>query len=270
VKYKRIRATANPGGPGHEWVREFFGIDRFPSGRVILTPEDGSNMQRMFIPSRVQDNKILLASDPDYVARLRSLGSPELVRAWLEGDWSVVQGAYFPEFRPATHVIRPFEIPASWTRILGMDWGSAAPFAVYWGAISDGSVLPNGEVYPRGAIVVYREWYGAKGANVGIRMTAEAVAEGILERTPDKERRDDFVLDPAAFAQTSGPSIAERMMTAGEFAIRRDAPGGGIGPTAQLLRELLARIVLVGVVKSGRKELLVLAPESACQCKLKP
>lgn len=102
-----------------------------------------------------------------------------------------------------------------------MDWGSAAPFAVYWGAISDGQPLPDGRVYPRGSMVVYREWYGAKGANVGIRMTAEAVAEGIVERTPDKERRDDFVIDPAAFAQTSGPSIAERMMSAGNLTCRR-------------------------------------------------
>jgi hypothetical protein len=41
----------------------------------------------MFIPSRVYDNKKLLDNDPDYISRLRELGSPELVRAWLEGDW---------------------------------------------------------------------------------------------------------------------------------------------------------------------------------------
>jgi hypothetical protein len=212
VKYKRIRATANPGGPGHEWVKEYFAIDRLPRGEVLLTPEDGSNMQRMFIPSRVQDNRILLDADPNYINRLRSLGSPELVRAWLEGDWSVVQGAYFPEFSPARHVVVPFTVPDNWTRVLAVDWGSAAPFAAYWAAVSDGSVLPDGRSFPRGALVVYREWYGAKSANVGIKLTAEEVGEGILERTNPGEKLNDAVIDPAAFQTNGGPSIAERMM----------------------------------------------------------
>jgi hypothetical protein len=224
VKFKRIRASANPGGPGHEWVKEYFGIGRFPKGMVLLTPEDGSQSTRMFIPSRVQDNKILLDADPDYINRLKGLGSPELVRAWLEGDWSVVQGAYFPEFNPAKHVVTPFEIPESWPRMRAMDWGSAAPFAVYWAAISDGQPIPDGRVFPKGALVVYREWYGAKGANVGIKATAEEVAHGIVDRTPDTETIQDMVIDPAAFAMNGGPSIAERMMTAvggGKLSMRR-------------------------------------------------
>jgi hypothetical protein len=178
----------------------------------------------MFIPSRVQDNKILIEADPDYINRLKGLGSPELVRAWLEGDWNVVQGAYFPEFSPDKHVIAPFEIPADWPRMRAMDWGSAAPFAVYWAALSDGSVLPNGAVYPRGALIVYREWYGAKGANKGVKMDAEEVARGISERTPDDEKIQDMVIDPAAFAMNGGPSIAERMMMAvpdGKLSMRR-------------------------------------------------
>jgi hypothetical protein len=59
---------------------------------------------------------------------------------------------------------------------------------------------------------VYREWYGAKGANVGIKLTAEEVARGIEERTPPFEKINDSVIDPAAFAMNGGPSIAERMM----------------------------------------------------------
>lgn len=212
VLYRRIRATANPGGPGHEWVKEYFAIDRFPRGGIVLTPDDGSNMQRLFIPSRVQDNKILLNADPDYVNRLRSLGSPELVRAWLEGDWSVVQGAYFPEFSPARHVVTPFVVPESYTRLVGMDWGSAAPFAIYWAAVSDGSVLPDGRHFPRGALIVYREWYGTKGTGVGLKLDADVVAQGIAERQQYDGKIHDFVIDPAAFAQNGGPSIAERMM----------------------------------------------------------
>lgn len=214
VKYKRIRCSGNPGGPGHEWVKEYFGIGRYPKGMVLLTPEDDSESTRMFIPSKVTDNRILLDADPHYVTRLKGLGSPELVKAWLEGDWNVVQGAYFPEFNPTNHVVAPFDIPADWPRIRAMDWGSAAPFAVYWAAIAnDPYVLPDGRVIPRGALVVYREWYGAKGANVGVKMDAEEVAVGIVERTPEFETIQDMVIDPAAFAMNGGPSIAERMMT---------------------------------------------------------
>lgn len=224
VKYRRTRCSANPGGPGHEWVKEYFGIGRYPKGMTVLTPEDGSGGGRLFIPSKVTDNKILLDADPDYVNRLKGLGSPELVRAWLEGDWNVVQGAYFPEFDPSRHVIAPFSVPDSWPRMCAMDWGSAAPFAIYWAAISDGSILPGGQCYPRGSLVVYREWYGAKGANVGLKLDADEVALGWCDRTPVDEKIQDFVIDPAAFAMNGGPSIAERMMTKaphGRLSMRR-------------------------------------------------
>jgi hypothetical protein len=224
VKFKRIRCTANPGGPGHAWVKDYFGIDRYPKGNVILTPDDGSDSSRLFIPSRVEDNKILLKADPNYVKRLMGLGSPELVRAWLEGDWNVVQGAYFPEFNPVRHVLAPFVIPEDWTRICAMDWGSAAPFAVYWAAIADGSPVPGGPSLPAGSLVVYREWYGAKGPNIGLKLDADEVAKGIVERTGPFEQVSDMVIDPAAFANNGGPSIAERMMTAvpdGKLSMRR-------------------------------------------------
>jgi hypothetical protein len=141
------------------------------------------------------------------VRRLKASGSPELVRAWLEGDWSVVTGAFFPEFSLSQHVVAPFEIPAHWVRFRSMDWGSAKPFAVHWWAVSDGEIAE----YPRGAIICFREWYGMQPnrPNVGLKLTAEAVADGIAERTVEKI--DMGVLDPAAFAQDGGPSIAERM-----------------------------------------------------------
>jgi hypothetical protein len=66
-------------------------------------------------------------------------GSPELVRAWLEGDWSVISGAFFPEFGPQ-HIVLPIDLPPHWARFRAMDWGSAKPFAVLWFAVSDGEL----------------------------------------------------------------------------------------------------------------------------------
>lgn len=211
VPDKRVRSTGNPGGPGHQWVKAYF-VDPAPlGGQPVDDPVTG--MSRMFIRSRVEDNRVLMAADPTYVARLRGVGSPELVRAWLEGDWSVITGAYFTEFGPQ-HVIRPIALPVEWTRFRAMDWGSARPFAVHWFAVSDGT-LPG---IAKGALVLYREWYGAAGPNVGLKMTAEQVAAGVLSREmgdlpPD--RRMLGVADPAMFAEDGGPSIAERQARTG-------------------------------------------------------
>ena len=80
----------------------------------------------MFIAAKVTDNPALLKNDPNYVNRLRASGSPELVRAWLEGDWDVIEGAFFPEFDRKRHVISPrLKIPSDWIRFRSMDWGSA-------------------------------------------------------------------------------------------------------------------------------------------------
>ena len=207
IPNKRIRASANPGGPGHHWVRAYFGIDKHPLGGHIFDPEDGSGMRRVFIRARLSDNKIGMANDPGYESRLEGVGSPQLVRALKGGDWSIIAGAYFPEFSETRHVIAPFEIPEYWARIRAMDWGSSSPFAVLWAAVSDGSIAS----VPRGTLVVYREWYGSTGEpNVGLKLYAEKVGAGISERERG-ERMADEVLDPSAFKRDGGPSLAERL-----------------------------------------------------------
>jgi hypothetical protein len=206
-----FRATGNPGGPGHQWVKARY-IDPAPAGYKLI--RDDSGLERVFIPSRVSDNDALLKVDPTYVDRLRASGSKELVRAWLEGDWSVITGAYFPEFSHSQHLILQTDLPAHWTRIRAMDWGSAAPFAILWGAVSDGTAVNNtGLYYPKDSILVYREWYGWNGTpNKGCRMDAREVGAQIrdIELAADEDMHDS-VLDPAAFASDGGPSIAERL-----------------------------------------------------------
>lgn len=204
-----FRATANPGGPGHHWVKHRY-IDPAPQGMIPIEDEAGRK-ERLFIPARVTDNTALITNDPEYVERLKLSGSKELVRAWLEGDWAVIEGAFFDNFSTARHIVRPFEVPRQWTRFRSMDWGSAAPFCVGWYAVaSDDYPLGDGRTLPRGGLVKYREWYGASSPNVGLKLTAQDVARGISEREA-LERIDYGVLDPAAFAQDGGPSIAERL-----------------------------------------------------------
>jgi hypothetical protein len=211
-----IRLTGNPGGSGHQWLRARY-IDPAPLGWRVL--RDATGLERIYIPSRVADNAYL---GTDYVQRLSASGSPELVRAWLYGDWSVVSGAFFPEFSADRHIMAPRALPEHWARFRSFDWGSARPFAVHWWAVSDGS-LPD---IARGCLVCYREWYGMKPnePNVGLRMTAEQVAEGIRERERDDPRPKDGnvigVADPSIFAEDGGPSIASRMTRAARIIFR--------------------------------------------------
>jgi hypothetical protein len=210
IPKKRIRATGNPGGPGHHWIKQYF-IDHAPNGCVPID-DLVTGMTRMFIRSRVEDNRVLLERDPGYIARLRGVGSEALVRAWLEGDWSAVTGAFFGEISDA-HIIRPFPIPQHWTRLRSFDWGSARPFSCGWWAVSSGQDdAHQPHDVQRGALVRYREWYGCdpKKPNTGLKMRAEDVAAGIKARSFDEEYALS-VADPAIFKEDGGPSIAEVM-----------------------------------------------------------
>lgn len=223
-----IRLTGNPGGPGHHWVKQRY-ITPNPKGyEVIKTEEDiyigGEKvhiaLERVFIPSKLTDNKLLLQNDPAYILKLRETGSEALVRAWLDGNWDGVDGTFFSEFSETRHVIRgDFRFPRHWTVFRALDWGSASPFSVGWYCVSDGTLSSE---YPRGAIIKFREWYGYNGKpNVGLKLSANLVAQGILNREKDLKVHYG-IADPSIFANNGGPSIAEMMMVEGCSWIRGD------------------------------------------------
>lgn len=212
----RFIATANPGGPGHLWVKQRY-IDPDKNGMRVLKSEFTNPFtqekvvkERIFIPSKVGDN--VYTNTPEYIGNLYLSGSEELVKAWLLGDWDVMLGAYFPEFNEHRHVIRTFDPPKHWTRFMAMDWGSSTPFSIGWYCVVPSDIdghldLPPerwvlypeqvGYALPKGAIIKYREWYGSRwrynienslpnpegiNPNVGLKLTAKEVAAGIRLR----------------------------------------------------------------------------------------
>jgi len=213
-----MRLTGNPGGPGHHWVKDRY-IDPAPGGYKVLVEEEEietepgvfvlAKIDRVFIPAKLRDNQMMLKADPSYVLRLRQTGSEALVKAWLEGDWNGVDGTFFSEFDEKRHVITgKLHLPAHWTVFRALDWGSAAPFSVGWYAVSDGT-LPE---YARGALIKFQEWYGWNGKpNVGLKMPASSVAQGIVRRDVGYKLAYG-VADPSIFSTNGGPSIAEMMI----------------------------------------------------------
>lgn len=213
-----MRATTNPGGPGHGWVKKMF-IDPAPHGQtfdarsietneVLLHPPkrmDGSPhpkagqplFQRRFIPARLSDNKYLF-EDGQYEANLQSMSEMRR-RQLLEGDWNVADGAAFPEFNAHVHTINPFAIPSGWKRFRSCDYGYNSFSAVHWYAIN-----PIND-----QIVVYRELYVTK-------HTGAELAHRILELEQD-EVIQYGMLDSSVWHQRgqTGPSIAEEMIMMG-------------------------------------------------------
>lgn len=115
---KRIYLTCNPGGVGHAWVKRLF-IER-----DFLPNENGDDYA--FIQALVDDNPKLNRADPHYMRQLEELPE-ELRRMWRYGDWDVVVGQYFNEFRREQHVMEPRRIPSRWRRYRAIDYISRMP-----------------------------------------------------------------------------------------------------------------------------------------------
>jgi hypothetical protein len=82
----RIRLTANPGGPGHTWLR-----DRYVATAQPFTPfQTKFGFERVYLPARLKDNPA--CNTPEYRNQLAASGPAWLVKAWLDGDWNIIPG----------------------------------------------------------------------------------------------------------------------------------------------------------------------------------
>lgn len=133
---KRMYLTCNPGGVGHRWVKRLF-IDRDYKTNCENPEENENPEDYTMIFATVEDNYHLLRSSPAYLQTLSAL--PEDVRrAYRYGDWNAVGGNYFKEFRPETHTMKPFKIPAHWLRYRSFDYGLDMFACIWWAVDEDG------------------------------------------------------------------------------------------------------------------------------------
>lgn len=195
----RALLTGNPGGLSHSWLKRLF-IDRKFEARE--RPED-----YLFVPAFLQDNKYL---DEDYRNKLSLEPSEQRRRAWLEGDWSINLGEFFPEFSEKIHVTQDVDLREikDWPKFGAMDWGFSHPAAFGWFAVNPKTqqvILYRESLLrrftPHEAKREYFRWddtrelkYIVAGRDCFMRMRdgSPSVAESFFEKTPDR-----MILTPA-------------------------------------------------------------------------
>ena len=208
---KRTYYTLNPGGPGHAYFKRVF-VDR------NFNPDEDPN-DYFFIQAKVEDNKALMDTQPDYLRELENL-PPTLRAAWKDGRWDVYEGQFFEDFRDVpehykdrrwTHVIEPFEIPDGWTICRSYDFGYGKPFSCAWWAVDyDGTI--------------YRimELYGCtRTPNEGVKWTPDKQFEEIhkteMQHPWLKGKNIIGVADPAIWDASRGESVADTAARYGVF-----------------------------------------------------
>jgi PBSX family phage terminase large subunit len=201
----QIKCASNPGNIGHEWVKKRFIEDAKPNAVTKrVDPETGAEYTTQFIPARLSDNKYL-AESGDYENMLKRLPEEER-RMLLEGDWTILKGQYFSEFRYDIHVVKPFTIPEYWTKIRCMDWGWTKPSAILWIAFD-----PEGNAY------CYKELIATETTDQQLAKKIHDMSEG--------ESIAYTMADPALWSTTQferGESIAYRLANMGIPMIKGD------------------------------------------------
>lgn len=126
-----VRSATNPGDVGHlQVLRQYIK----PTERGAHTYTDDAGRTVRFIQARASDNPHV---DPaTYEKRLSGIADPALRAAMRDGSWDVFPDQFFGDFHYDRHVVPALELPASWMRYGGLDYGWSQP-SVYLLAARD-------------------------------------------------------------------------------------------------------------------------------------
>ncbi len=217
----RMVIAANPGGPGHHWLAKRYVFAAAP-WTAFLEPK--SKRQWCYAPSTFIGNQFI--DIEAYRDQLESScpDDPELLRAWVDGDWAVNRGAYFASvLDEGRNAIEPWrEIPKHygrpWETYLAHDFGSSAPSATYIIAKSPGASVGD-RFYPRDSLVLVDELATCKRdrPTEGLGWTVPILAEEIVSMCKRWDVKPIGVADDAIFSKTGSGSgsIADEFMRGG-------------------------------------------------------
>lgn len=259
---------ANPGSAGHQWVKA-----RYVDGAEPWVPRLDSRTGRLTVwaPGNHVDNPFV-----DGQAYRRELaaacgGDEALLRAWLEGDWSVARGAFFADVIDIERIAVSWPLPGqsdegdawfaaqsylreagyseAWKPVLGVDWGAARPAVALLAIVCRGYQTPDGEVVPVGSIVIVDEVetsVSPEHPNEGLGLTTEEFAARVKSMCGVWGAPATGVIDPATAAKhgsTEG-SILDELQRAGLSLT--PAPNERIGGWQRMRRMLKAANVDTG------------------------
>jgi hypothetical protein len=211
IKHPKFAGATNPGGVGHEWVKNYWITKKYPDEFKGVdragNPYDITG-QFKFVRAQSSDNPYI---DENYHTGLLTL-PPDMARMVARGDWDVFTGQFFPQFEsaPGRHVvdhktllkrIKPWH-----TKWLGGDWGYEHPHTVYKLAQDE-----NGKVR------IYGELWGRRVAETELGRQINDFCAG------DKMSAFAFSWDAGKLSPRSQPNNPKSMMQ-----LLSDALGAGI------------------------------------------
>lgn len=197
--------TANPGGPGQSWI-----VDRYIRNRTPMVPwrDPDTGRVRVYIPSRLSDNRELVGSDPNYARRLRGAGPSWLVAAWLNGDWfatqegGVIKSKWWKRYDLANPDATPLEIRLSlppgrvaawvhsWDTAYKADQVNDPSVGTVWAVMEDGNaylcdVWRERVEYPdlRTAVVAMYDKWGADVVLIEDKASGQSLIQELRSRT---------------------------------------------------------------------------------------
>jgi len=258
----RFILLANPGGTGHSWLVRRYAM------RSPWTPyvDDATGFDFVTVSSTYRDNDFI--DRERYAKNLMAscATDPELGKAWLNGDWSVLRGAYFSNVIDERRIrTEPWgfipgrdapDIPSNakgyratagqlrdkWTVYLSHDFGVAAPSVTYLCVKSPGGEGPDGRYYPRGSIILIDEETTTHpdDLNAGLGLTVQDQAARIINMCERWGVSPSGVADDAIFNRTGSDSgsIADEFRKAKVY-FSRARKGSRIAGW-QTMRRLLA------------------------------
>jgi hypothetical protein len=254
----RVRATTNPYGVGHSWVKKRFRLPHW-RGKIINATDPISKLKdvpRVAIHGSLKENFILLHDAPNYATQIaQAAQNPAQAKAWTAGSWDVNAGGMVDDVWDAQHHVIPHfpakQIPRSWRITRAYDHGQSHPFSVGWWLESNGeSIKFEGKEYGRirGDLILYDEWYGTTGEDqTGVRMEASRIGQGILDREKDFGLVGRVLPGPADTEiyskdqRGTGRSPADDMEDVGVYWERADKSPGSRKRGWQMLRSKLTQ-----------------------------
>jgi hypothetical protein len=242
----RVCLAANPGDLGHHWLASRYALRGEP-----WHPFDEHTSQREWVscPSTYRDNPFIDQEAYRQQLAAACAGDPELLEAWLSGNWAIARGAFFAgALDEGRNLVEPWDrLPVPWTRrgewryFISMDYGFDAPSVVYLVAKSPGDYLPDGRYAPKGSLILFDELAtNVPGElNTGLRWPIEKQAEAIKALCAPWKVPPTGCADDACFAEAGsvGGSYARQF---GHYGVLLSRAGKGLrAPGWMLMRQLL-------------------------------